>query len=201
LACGLKVPVTSTGRRGPTSTAALNFYDPPVARILILGGGCRGLRFAQELHHERHAVRIVTRSAARRSEIEAVGAECFIADLDRLVTLRPALEHITIACWMLATAGGEPDAIEVLHGSRLTQFLWSLIDTTVRGVVYEAGGSALPRELLSRGERIVSETTRRNAIPAHILRADPREQREWGTEAREAVQSLLNPRYPGSPNT
>jgi hypothetical protein len=163
-----------------------------VARILIVGGGCRGLRLARSLHADGHAVRIVTRSAVRRPEIEAMGAECFIGSPNRLVTLRPALEHVTIACWLLATASGEPEAIEALHGSRLAQFLWSLIDTTVRGVLYETGGSALPSELLSQGERIVLDATMRNAIPARMLRADPGAFHEWVAESRSAVDSLLD---------
>lgn len=190
------MPVTSTGRRGLRSTAALNFYDPRVARILIVGGGCRALSLARDLHAEGHAVRIVTRRESRRAEIEATGAECFVGSPDRLVTLRAALEHVTIVCWMLATAkGDDPHAVRALHGSRLEQFMGSTIDTTVRGVVYEAGGSDVPRDLLAAGERIVTEKAARNAIPVEIVRADPLETAGWVASARRAVGALLQPRY------
>jgi hypothetical protein len=162
-----------------------------VARILIVGGGCRGLRLAERLYGEGSVVRIVTRKSERRGEIEAVGAECFVGDPDRLTTLGPAVEHVTLVCWLLATATGEGCATEVLHGSRLAQFLHSLIDTTVRGVVYEAGGSQLPAALLAQGQQLVYETARRNAIPLRIVRADPCDLREWTSEAQAAVQSLL----------
>lgn len=166
-----------------------------MARILIVGGGCRGLSLATELHAEGHAVRVVTRSESHRPAIEAAGAECFLGSPDRLVTLRSALEHVTIACWMLATATGDPEAVRALHGSRLEQFLGSAIDTTVRGIVYEAGGSAMPGELLASGERIVVEKARRNAIPVEIVRADPLDAEGWVADAREAVGSLLGARY------
>lgn len=114
-----------------------------MARILIVGGGCRGRRLAVELVGERgHAVRIVTRSEPGRATIEAAGAECLIGTPDRLATLRGALEGVTIACWMLATARGEPERVRALHGSRLESFLGQAIDTTMRGFVYEAPGTA-----------------------------------------------------------
>jgi hypothetical protein len=162
-----------------------------VARILIVGGGCRALRLADRMHEAGHVVRITTRSDARRAEIEASGAECLIANPDRLATLRPVLEHATVVCWLLATASGESQAVEVLHGSRLEQFLRCLIDSAVRGVLYEAGGSALPKPVLTTGERIVLEVTRRNAIPARILRADPRDADRWVADACGAIEELL----------
>lgn len=166
-----------------------------MARILIVGGGCRGVSLAGELQAEGHAVRVVTRRESRRPEIETAGGEFFLGSPDRLGSLRSALEHVTIACWMLATATGDPEAIRALHGSRLEQFLGSTIDTMVRGVVYEAGGSALPRDLLAAGEQIVVEKAGRNAIPVEILRANPADLGSWVASAREAVGVLLEARY------
>lgn len=169
-----------------------------MARIVIIGGGCRAVSLVERLTADGHAVRMVVRDASRREEVERAGAECFVGSPDRLGTLRGALEHVTVACWMLATASGDPNEVQALHGSRLDQFLGSLIDTTVRGVLYEAGGSALPREVLEEGERIVLEKAGRNAIPVQILRADPREVEQWVEQARGAVSALLQPRYPRS---
>jgi hypothetical protein len=193
------VPVTSTGRRGLRSAAALNFsgsYDPRVARVLIIGGGCRAVSLAERLTDDGHAVRMVVRYASRSEAIERVGAECFVGRPDRLGTLRGALEQVTVACWLMATASGDAEEIRALHSSRLEQFMGSLIDTTVRGVLYEAGGSGLPREILAGGERIVLEKARRNAIPVEILRADPEQTEEWVERACAAVGALLRPRYP-----
>lgn len=168
-----------------------------MARILIVGGGCRGLELSRRLSGQGHAVRVVTRARGRRAQIEAAGAECFVGDPDRLATLRGALEHVTVACWLLATVSGPPEAVAALHGSRLEQFLGSAIDSTVRAVVYEAGGSALPAELLRGGERIVTGKAARNSIPVAVLRADPGDVQAWLSEAEQALGALLEVRYAG----
>jgi hypothetical protein len=162
-----------------------------VARLLILGGGCRGLHLAREVARDGHATRIVTRSEARRAEIEGAGAECWIGDPDRLGTLRGALEGATIACWLLGCARGSGETLAALHGSRLRAFVGQAIDTTVRGVLYEAAGS-VPAALLAEGERIAAEVSARNAIPLAVLRVDPAD-RDWVGAAGAAVEQLLGP--------
>ncbi len=167
-----------------------------VARILIVGGGCRGRQLALELAGEGHAVRITTRgdrpaTERRRGEIEEVGAECWIGDPDRLATLRAALDGVTVVCWLLATASGGGGAVEALHGSRLEFFLGQTIDTTVRGFVYEAGGSVLDAPLLAEGRRIVERISSANLIPAAYIDADPLEPAGWLAAARGAVAALL----------
>ena len=72
----------------------------------MVGGGCRGLRLARTLVAEGHAVRAVTRSQARRAEIEAAGCECWIGDPDRIGSLRYALDNVTVLLWLLGTATG-----------------------------------------------------------------------------------------------
>ena len=124
-------------------------------------------------------------------EIEAAGAECWIGDPDRLGTLRGALEGATIACWLLGSAQGSREALEALHGPRLRSFVGQAIDTTVRGVLYEAAGT-VPTTLLAEGERIATEVSAHNAIPLAVLRADPADP-EWVGEARTAVEGLLRP--------
>src|SRR5690348_12643920 len=116
-----------------------------VARILIVGGGCRGRRLAGQLLEEGHSLRITTRSEAGRANIEACGAECFVGTPERLESLRAALDGVAIACWLLAAACAEPAQLRELYGSRLEAFLRLAIDTTVRGFVYESPGSRSPR--------------------------------------------------------
>lgn len=135
---------------------------------------------------------MVTRDSERRHEIEAVGAECLIGTPDRLATLRGALDHVTIACWLLATATGDADQVGALHGSRLRHFLHGAIDTTLRGFVYEAGGLVVPAHVLAEGALLVSETTVRNSIPSAILTADPRAADAWQAEALAAIGALLH---------
>jgi nucleoside-diphosphate-sugar epimerase len=187
-----------------------------VARLLIVGGGCRGLRLAEEAVREGHAVRIVTRTEDGRAQIEAAGAECWIGDPNRLGTLRGVLDGVTIACWLLGGATGPEEQLLALHGARLRAFLESAIDTTVRGVVYEAVGSSMPTDAsmpagssmptdasmpagssmpgaLAEGERVAREMAHRNSIPLAILHADPADMPLWLEQARGALTSLLAP--------
>ena len=161
-----------------------------MARILIVGGGCRGLEFARELVEAGHAVRITTRDEAGRDAIEAAGAQCWIGDPDRIASLRLALDGVTVAAWLLGTASGEPEAVRALHGSRLRFMLGQLIDTTVRGLVYEAAGS-VDRQVLAQGAELVREQCERNSIPLQVLDADPRDSAVWRAQAIAAVATLL----------
>jgi hypothetical protein len=76
-----------------------------------------------------------------------------------------------------------------------------VIDTTVRGLLYEAGGSSRPAGALAEGERIVSAAAGASAIPLAVLRADPADVPRWLEQAGAAVESLLAPTHtrPGSP--
>jgi hypothetical protein len=161
-----------------------------VARILIVAGGCRGRRLAEGLVGEGHAVRITTRSESGRAAIEAVGAECWIGTPERLATLRAALESVTIVFWLLGAVKGSKEEVGALHGSRLEFFLGQVIDTTVRGFVYEASGT-VPAEVLVEGERIVRMVAERNAIPATVITADLDTPEAWQAEAQAAVNALL----------
>ncbi|HXQ00968.1 MAG TPA: hypothetical protein VN845_13010 [Solirubrobacteraceae bacterium] len=165
-----------------------------MARVLIVEGASRGLRFAETLLVEGHAVRIVAADPGRRGEIEAIGAECFVGTPDRLATLRGALEHVTIACWLFADLDGEDGLVRALHGPRLERFVCSAIDTTLRGFLYEAGGSIVSADILAEGERIVSETAARNLIPVAILTADPLDIDVWLAQAGSALGVLLEGR-------
>ena len=167
-----------------------------MARILIVGGGCRGLLLAAQMVGDGHAVRITTRRPAGRDAIEATGAECYLGTPDRLSSLRAALESVTIACWLLGGARGSKEQLVALHSSRLSYFLGQAIDTTVRGFVYEAAGERVPREVLAAGERTVRELGARNAIPVAILSEDPSDTGTWLAGARGALDALLGTRGP-----
>ena len=159
-------------------------------RALVVGGGsCRGLDLARTLAADGHAVRVVTRTEARRAAIEAAGAECWIGTPDAIGTLRYALDNVTVLLWLLGTAeGGDVDA---LHGSRLTMMLERVTDSTVRGVVYEAAGT-VAADALAAGAHEVREANRKNEIPFRLLDADPRGDREaWLAATLGLVDSLL----------
>jgi len=103
-----------------------------VARVLIVGCGCRGRELARALKEAGHAVRGTTRDPAKTGAIAEAGAEPYVGDPDRIATLMEALYGVTILVWLL---GNVPDPD--LHGGRLRMMFEKLVDTPVRGVVYE----------------------------------------------------------------
>ncbi len=162
-------------------------------RALIVGGGRRGLELAGDLIGEGHAVRLVTRSDARHAEIRAVGAEPWPGDPDRVGTLRYALDNVTLVLWLLGTATGDPEKVAALHGSRLEMMLERTVDTTVRGVVYEAAGT-LPGELFRSGIAEMRRANERNEVPYALLETDPADRDAWRAAAHAAIAALLGPR-------
>jgi nucleoside-diphosphate-sugar epimerase len=159
-------------------------------RVLLVGGGCRGLALARELVAGGHAVRAVTRHEGNRARIEAAGAECWIGDPDVVGTLRYALESVTILVWALGTAAGSPQQVAALHGPRLEMMLSKTIDTTVRGVVYEAAGTVGP-DALASGVAELRRTCERNEIPYAIVDEEPALRRAWVASARQAIDRVL----------
>jgi len=157
-----------------------------MARALIVGCGCRGSSLGAALRASRHAVRGTTRSSARVEDLETAGIEGVVADPDRLGTLVPALAGVTVVCWLMGSADDSPD----VHGPRLRSLLGHLVDTPVRGLVYEAAGTA-DRALLAEGASIVRETSQTWHIPVEIIDADPAAHEAWLEAMTAAVERLL----------
>jgi uncharacterized protein YbjT (DUF2867 family) len=161
-----------------------------LARCLIIGCGCRGRALAAELIGHGHAVRGTTRDCERASTIEDAGVEAFVGDPDRIATLMPALDRVTVACILLGSAVGTSDELTALHGARLEMLLTRTIDTTVRGIVYEAAGS-VEAAVLEAGAARVRERCEDSRIPYVLLREDPADRDAWTRSATAAVQRTL----------
>jgi uncharacterized protein YbjT (DUF2867 family) len=166
-----------------------------VARVLIVGCGGRGQALARAVRADGHAVRGTSRTDARRADIEAAGAEFHRGDPDRIATLTYALDNATILCWLMGSATGAPEAVAALHGSRLRFLLERTIDTTVRGVLYEAAGTVDPT-LLRAGADIVRRACGYSEIPFRVLDADPADRAGWVAGARGLVGELLGDEIP-----
>jgi len=147
---------------------------------------------ARRLGASGHAVRGTTRNPAGLSAIERAGAEAVLADPDRVATLVGALEHVTVACILLGSAVGSPEQLAALHGSRLEMLLTKMVDTTVRGVVYEARGTVEEAVLAGGAQRARAFATGASAGCA-LLEADPSDLHAWLEDAVEAVGRALAP--------
>jgi nucleoside-diphosphate-sugar epimerase len=148
-----------------------------MARILIVGCGCRGRRLGHDLTERGHAVRGTSRTEQGRAAIEAEGFEAALADPGRLATLIPHLQGVSALCWLMGTAD-DP----ALHTERFATLLETLVDTHVRGVVHEAPAGA-------GAARHASETYR---MPVALVRESPADLRGWLPAALRAVDGVLS---------
>lgn len=160
-----------------------------MARALIVGCGCRGQSLARALAGQRHAVRGTTRREERLAEIEAAGAEAVVADPNRLGTLLPHLHGVSFLCWLMGTASG--DGVGDLHGDRLDAVLETLVDTHVRGAVYEAAGTA-DTAAFEKGTEIARRAGETYAMPVALVTAAPEDPDAWLADALRAVDAVLS---------
>ena len=135
-----------------------------MARVLIVPCGCRGQALARELVAAGHAVRGTTRDPAKTDAIAGAGAEPYVGDPDRIGTLMGALAGVTVVCWLMGS-------IDIASG-RVQMLFEKLVDTPVRGVVYEGASPEIARDAAERWR-----------IPVALLPA--------AGDARAAVDRLL----------
>ena len=124
----------------------------------------------------------------RLPDLETAGIEVVVADPDRLGTLVPALAEVTVVCWLLGSANNSPD----VHGPRLRSLMEHLVDTPVRGLVYEAAGTADAAQL-AEGAAIVREASQTWHMPVEIVDTDPAAHEAWREAMTAAVEQLLSP--------
>ncbi len=161
-----------------------------MARCLIIGCGCRGQALSRELVARGNAVRATTRDPAHVGAIEAAGAEAVVGDPDRVATIAPAFEHVGAAVILLGSAVGTPEALAALHGSRLDMLLLRMLDSTVRGIVYEAVGS-VDSSILDAGAERVRTFCEGSRIPYALLVVVGG---AWPSAAADAVENVLRGR-------
>jgi uncharacterized protein YbjT (DUF2867 family) len=163
-----------------------------LARALIVGCGCRGRGLGRALLDAGWQVRGTSRDPASVAEIEAAGIEPLLADPDRVGTVLEGLHGVTLIYWLLGAAAGPTEAVAALHGSRLERLLEEIVDTPVRGFVYEATGD-LPSDELVGALSILAEAGGRWRIPFEVVDADPSDHRLWLTGMTAAAAALTEP--------
>src|SRR5262249_34950568 len=145
---------------------------PRLARALIIGCGCRGRELGGRLAAAEWAVRGTSRGEAGLAEIEAAGLEPALADPARVGTVLELVGDVALVAWRMGSAGGPDEGLDAIHGEGLEHLLERLVDTPVRGFVYEAAGS-VGEARLEAGAGIVSAAAERWRIPVAIADAEP----------------------------
>lgn len=121
-------------------------------------------------------------------QISDIGAEGVLCDPDRLATLLPFMQGVTVIFWLLGNAQG--NAAD-LHGPRLISVLEKTVDSGVRGFAYEAAGD-VSADLLRAGESSVADASSRWHIPTAIITQHPAEAEAWLSSARAAFDEIVN---------
>jgi hypothetical protein len=91
----------------------------------------------------------------------------------------------------MGSASGERRQVSPLNRERLESMLEILVDTPVRGVVYEATGT-LPPAHLGEGAAAVRRASETFQMPVRILETPPQNHDAWLSEARAAVAAVLS---------
>jgi uncharacterized protein YbjT (DUF2867 family) len=161
-----------------------------VARALIVGCGCRGQALGGRLLAAGWQVRGTTRSPGASGDILAAGLEATVADPDRVASILELVGDVTLVFWLLGSAVGEPGRVAALHGPRLERALEGIVDTPVRGFVYEAAGS-VPRPELERGTGLVRAAGERWRMPVATVEQRPGDWEAWTEAMLAAAEGLL----------
>lgn len=164
-----------------------------MARALIVGCGCGGRALGTELREEGWEVRGTSRGAAGLAAIEAAGLEPARADPERPGTVLDLVGDVAVVVWLLGSAVGAPADVAAIHGPRLESLLERLVDTPVRGFLYEGAGS-VDAALLAGGAELARNAERTWRIPVAVTAAPRADGPAWVEELRTAALELLSRR-------
>lgn len=145
-----------------------------MARALIVGCGCRGRGLGERLLAEGWAVRGTSRREEGLAAIEAAGIEPALADPDRPGSILELVNDVAVLVLLLGGATGSDEELAAIHGPRLERLMEHLVETPVRGVVYEG---------TEAGSEVVRAAGRTWRIPIEVA--------GLGTDLAVAVTSIL----------
>jgi nucleoside-diphosphate-sugar epimerase len=155
-----------------------------MARALIVGCGCRGRELGERLLADGWAVRGTSRREEGLAAIEAARIEPALADPRRPGTILELVNDVAILVLLLGSAAGSEEELAAIHGPRLERLMEHLVETPVRGVLYEG---------TEEGVEVVQSAARTWRIPVRTISASPSQtpHREGGDGLAEEVEALL----------
>jgi nucleoside-diphosphate-sugar epimerase len=155
-----------------------------VARALIVGCGCRGRELGERLLAEGWAARGTSRREEGLGAIEAAGIEPALADPDRPATILELVNDVAALVLLLGGASGNEEELAAVHGPRLERLMEHLVETPVRGVLYEG---------TEEGAEVVEVAARTWRIPVRTISPSLSQSPHSGHPDRlaEEVQALL----------
>ena len=133
-------------------------------------------------------MRGTTRDPARLAQLEAAGIDAVVGDPYRLATLMPHVANTSAMVWLMGSAEG--DDVDALHRTRLQTVLERIVDTPVRGMVYEAAGTVKPA-LLREGAAAVRKAGVTWQMPYAIVEQSPRDHDAWLAAMLAGVEAVL----------
>jgi nucleoside-diphosphate-sugar epimerase len=162
-----------------------------VARALIVGCGCRGRLVGKRLLAQGWEVRGTSRTEDGLAAIEAAGIEPALADPLHPHTVLELVGDVTIVLWLFASAKGAPEELSAIHGSRLERLMERLIETPVRGFVYEMKGTVDPI-LLEHGSEVLEAAGDTWRVGISCVFVDPRDPYDWAEVMTGAATGLVD---------
>lgn len=161
-----------------------------MARALIVGCGCSGRALGSELLEEGWAVRGTSRDAEGLAAIEAAGIEAVRADPERPGTVLDLVDDVAVLIWLLGSATGDAEDVSAIHGPRLESLLERLVETPVRGFVYEGAGT-VDAKLLGGGAELCRNAERTWHIPVTVTQTPRSDGPQWVEELQTSAVELL----------
>jgi uncharacterized protein YbjT (DUF2867 family) len=161
-----------------------------VARALIVGCGCSGRALGGELLEEGWAVRGTSRDAEGLAAIEAAGIEPARADPEQPGTILELVDDVAMVILLLGSAKGSAQDLAAIHGPRLESLLERLVETPVRGFVYEGAGT-VDASVLAGGAELARNAERTWRIPVAVTETPREHGPRWAEELETAVVELL----------
>lgn len=161
-----------------------------MARALIVGCGCSGRALGSELLEEGWAVRGTSRDAEGLAAIEAAGIDPVRADPERPGTILELVDDVAVLIWLLGSATGDAENVSAIHGPRLESLLERLVETPVRGFVYEGAGT-VDAKLLSGGAELCRNAERTWRIPVTVTETPRSDGPQWVEELQTSAIEIL----------